>query len=183
MATRITTIEGLSPGPGELTVLQDAFCETHGLQCGYCTPGMILAGHALLARTLDAHARRDRRGHLRQHLPLHRLRPDRRGDRARRRAPARRQPEAGRGVSMGETACLQVRLAQAPGARGSPLRQRPGDVRQRCDAAGHPARRGADLALRLRPHRRHRCVRGAGDAGRASGGRRARSWRPRPTRC
>ena len=49
----ITTIEGLSPGPGELSVLQDAFCETHGLQCGYCTPGMILAGHALLARTLN----------------------------------------------------------------------------------------------------------------------------------
>ncbi len=50
---RITTIERLSPGPGELSVLQDAFCETHGLQCGYCTPGMILAGHALLARTLS----------------------------------------------------------------------------------------------------------------------------------
>ncbi len=39
----ITTIEGLSPGPGELTVLQDAFCETHGLQCGYCTPGQIMS--------------------------------------------------------------------------------------------------------------------------------------------
>jgi carbon-monoxide dehydrogenase small subunit len=48
----LTTIEGLSPGPGELSVLQDAFCETHGMQCGYCTSGMILAGHALLARTL-----------------------------------------------------------------------------------------------------------------------------------
>jgi carbon-monoxide dehydrogenase small subunit len=45
----ITTIEGLSPGPGELSPLQDAFCETHGLQCGYCTPAMILAAHALLA--------------------------------------------------------------------------------------------------------------------------------------
>jgi carbon-monoxide dehydrogenase small subunit len=45
----ITTIEGLSPGPGELSVLQDAFCETHGMQCGYCTPAMILAAHALLA--------------------------------------------------------------------------------------------------------------------------------------
>ena len=45
----ITTIEGLSPAPGELSVLQDAFCETHGLQCGYCTPAMILAAHALLA--------------------------------------------------------------------------------------------------------------------------------------
>jgi carbon-monoxide dehydrogenase small subunit len=48
----ITTIEGIAPAPGELSVVQDAFCETHGLQCGYCTPGMILAGHALLARTL-----------------------------------------------------------------------------------------------------------------------------------
>ena len=49
----ITTIEALAPGPGELSPIQDAFCETHGLQCGYCTPGMILAGHALLKRTLS----------------------------------------------------------------------------------------------------------------------------------
>jgi carbon-monoxide dehydrogenase small subunit len=46
----ITTIEGLAPAPGELGVLQDAFCETHGLQCGYCTPGMILESVALLRR-------------------------------------------------------------------------------------------------------------------------------------
>jgi aerobic carbon-monoxide dehydrogenase small subunit len=45
----ITTIEGLAPGPGELSILQDAFCETHGMQCGYCTPAMILTAHALLA--------------------------------------------------------------------------------------------------------------------------------------
>jgi len=45
----ITTIEGITPGPGELSPVQDAFCETHGMQCGYCTPAMILAGHALLA--------------------------------------------------------------------------------------------------------------------------------------
>ena len=45
----ITTVEGLSPGPGELSPLQDAFCETHGMQCGYCTPAMILAAQALLA--------------------------------------------------------------------------------------------------------------------------------------
>jgi len=48
----ITTIEGLAPTPGELSVIQDAFCETHGLQCGYCTSGMILAAHALLQRTV-----------------------------------------------------------------------------------------------------------------------------------
>src|SRR5437763_8463798 len=45
----ITTIEGLAPAPGELSLLQDAFCETHGMQCGYCTPAMILTAHALLA--------------------------------------------------------------------------------------------------------------------------------------
>ena len=44
----ITTIEGLAPGPGELSPLQDAFCETHGMQCGYCTPAMVLTAHALL---------------------------------------------------------------------------------------------------------------------------------------
>ena len=49
----VTTIEGLNRGPGELSVLQDAFCETHGLQCGYCTSGMIIAGHALLTHTLE----------------------------------------------------------------------------------------------------------------------------------
>ena len=47
--TPITTIEGVTPGPGELSVIQDAFCETHGMQCGYCTPAMILVALALLA--------------------------------------------------------------------------------------------------------------------------------------
>jgi carbon-monoxide dehydrogenase small subunit len=54
----ITTIEGLAPAPGELSVVQDAFCETHGLQCGYCTPGMILTAHALLDKN-DAPTRED----------------------------------------------------------------------------------------------------------------------------
>src|SRR5947209_8411206 len=49
----ITTIEGLAPGPGELNIVQDAFCETHGLQCGFCTPGMILTAHALLQRNAN----------------------------------------------------------------------------------------------------------------------------------
>jgi aerobic carbon-monoxide dehydrogenase small subunit len=49
----ITTIEGLASAPGELGVVQDAFCETHGLQCGYCTPGMILTAHALLNRNAE----------------------------------------------------------------------------------------------------------------------------------
>jgi carbon-monoxide dehydrogenase small subunit len=43
----ITTIEGLAP-EGQLHALQDAFWEEHGLQCGYCTPGMIMAAAGLL---------------------------------------------------------------------------------------------------------------------------------------
>ncbi len=44
----IRTAEGLTDCAGELDIVQDAFCDTHGLQCGYCTSGMILAAHALL---------------------------------------------------------------------------------------------------------------------------------------
>jgi carbon-monoxide dehydrogenase small subunit len=47
----VTTVEGLAPGRGELSAIQDAFCEKHALQCGYCTPGMLIACHALLAQT------------------------------------------------------------------------------------------------------------------------------------
>lgn len=43
----ITTIEGLGT-PDELHVLQENFKEHHGLQCGYCTPGMITRAHRLL---------------------------------------------------------------------------------------------------------------------------------------
>jgi carbon-monoxide dehydrogenase small subunit len=45
----VTTIEGLA-ADGELHPIQKAFWECHGLQCGYCTPGMILAGAQLLER-------------------------------------------------------------------------------------------------------------------------------------
>ncbi|HWI28004.1 MAG TPA: (2Fe-2S)-binding protein [Stellaceae bacterium] len=44
----IVTVEGLGPEPGAIGVLQDAFCEAHGLQCGFCTPGMLIAAEALL---------------------------------------------------------------------------------------------------------------------------------------
>ena len=43
----ITTIEGLANN-GELHPVQKAFCENHGLQCGYCTPGMIMASVDML---------------------------------------------------------------------------------------------------------------------------------------
>jgi aerobic carbon-monoxide dehydrogenase small subunit len=48
-ASDVTTIEGLA-SDGELHPVQQGFWERHGLQCGYCTPGMILAAAQLLER-------------------------------------------------------------------------------------------------------------------------------------
>ena len=48
----VTTIEGLGT-PDALHPVQEAFWEHHGLQCGYCTPGMIMAGADLLRRNPD----------------------------------------------------------------------------------------------------------------------------------
>jgi carbon-monoxide dehydrogenase small subunit len=57
----VETIEGLSAG-GELHPLQEGFWERHGLQCGYCTPGMIMAASALLAKNPDPTEEDIRRG-------------------------------------------------------------------------------------------------------------------------
>jgi carbon-monoxide dehydrogenase small subunit len=46
----VTTVEGLAPERGALSGIQDAFCAKHALQCGYCTSGMLIACHALVAR-------------------------------------------------------------------------------------------------------------------------------------
>ena len=45
--TEVTTIEGLAP-EGSLHPIQEGFWEKHGLQCGFCTPGMIMASYNLL---------------------------------------------------------------------------------------------------------------------------------------
>ena len=49
----VTTIEGMAQGDGTLHPLQNAFWEKHGLQCGFCTPGMIMTAADLLARDHD----------------------------------------------------------------------------------------------------------------------------------
>ena len=49
----ITTIEGMATSADELHPLQTAFWEKHGLQCGFCTPGMIMTAADLLARNAD----------------------------------------------------------------------------------------------------------------------------------
>ena len=46
----ITTVEGLAADDGTLHALQRAFCDRHGLQCGFCTPGMLMSALDLLHR-------------------------------------------------------------------------------------------------------------------------------------
>ncbi len=81
-------------GPGRtaagLDPIQAAFKEEHGLQCGFCTPGMMLVGSALIEKNPDAHRRRRPLGDLGSHLPLHRLHEHREGDPGR---GARRRPQ------------------------------------------------------------------------------------------
>jgi carbon-monoxide dehydrogenase small subunit len=49
---RLTTVEGLADA-GALHPIQDAFVAEHGLQCGFCTPGILMTVHELLARNAD----------------------------------------------------------------------------------------------------------------------------------
>jgi carbon-monoxide dehydrogenase small subunit len=52
----VTTIEGLAPD-GQLHPMQEAFRSCHGLQCGFCTPGMVMAATALVQARPDADAK------------------------------------------------------------------------------------------------------------------------------
>ena len=78
----ITTVEGLEQG-GQLHPIQQAFPEEHGLQCGFCTPGMMLTSVALLAENPSPTNEDDPLGDLRPDLPLHRLPEHREGRAAR----------------------------------------------------------------------------------------------------
>ena len=58
----ITTVEGLAGADGELTPLQQAFSRSHALQCGYCTPGMLLSATYLLEQSPHPTEEEIRRG-------------------------------------------------------------------------------------------------------------------------
>ncbi len=49
----ITTIEGLAEADGSMSPIQQAFQDYHGLQCGFCTPGMVMSAAALLKENPD----------------------------------------------------------------------------------------------------------------------------------
>jgi aerobic-type carbon monoxide dehydrogenase small subunit (CoxS/CutS family) len=60
--TSITTIEGLADPDGTMHPMQRAFQENHGLQCGYCTPGMVMAAVSLLEENPSPDERQVREG-------------------------------------------------------------------------------------------------------------------------
>ncbi len=72
----IRTVEGLE-ADGVLDPVQQGFTEEHGLQCGFCTPGMLMTARALLDRKPEPERSADSRGDLGPDLQMHGLRDDR----------------------------------------------------------------------------------------------------------
>ena len=65
--SKVTTIEGMANADGSLGTLQQAFQDHHGLQCGFCTPGMVMSLAALLAgnpRPSEAEVRHGLEGNI-----------------------------------------------------------------------------------------------------------------------
>ena len=64
---RVTTIEGMANADGALGIMQQAFQDHHGLQCGFCTPGMVMSAAALLRdnpRPTEAQVRHGLEGNI-----------------------------------------------------------------------------------------------------------------------
>ena len=89
---KIMTIEGLAKN-GELHPIQQGFWEKHGLQCGFCTPGMIMAAHQMLERYPKPVRGADPPPARGQPLPVHRLPQHREGDPVGGREDGRRRSE------------------------------------------------------------------------------------------
>ena len=90
----VTTIEGIAQD-GELHPMQAAFHECHALQCGFCTPGMIMESIDLLNEHPESRRADDPRGARGQPLPLHRLPQHRQGGAARRHGQPRHHHPGG----------------------------------------------------------------------------------------
>ena len=102
----IVTIEGLAGEDGRLHPIQQAFSATHALQCGFCTPGMILAAVELLDENTVAVAVAGPRGPIGKPVPVHRVREHRvsrraRGGGAAARTGTRENARYQRGVWLG----------------------------------------------------------------------------------
>ena len=168
----ITTVEGLAGDDGEHTPLQRAFHEHHALQCGYCTPGMLMSATALLEQNPRPTRARGQGRPPGQHLPLHGLLEHRRGGRRRRRGRRAMtaietevgHPPEGRGVGPEHSA-----------EGGQAARPGPGRLRRRHQAQGNGLPPLRPLAVRAREDRvdrrlgRARAARGLRHADRRRG--------------
>ena len=84
----VVTVEGLATA-SELHPIQEGFKDAHGLQCGFCTPGMMLTAKALLDDNPNPERRRSAVGPVGKPLPVHRLPEHRQGRAVGRREAAR----------------------------------------------------------------------------------------------
>ena len=152
---------GLAEPDGTLGRLQQAFNDHHGLQCGFCTPAMLLTAHEYLEAHPDGGTRRaDPRGDQRRDLPLHGLPAHRRVDPRRSAGPrgmiiAEQDPNAAkvaRDTAGDESAAPLARQEHQP-RRGSALPARPGPLPRRHQAPRHAARGDARKPARAREDR------------------------------
>ena len=152
--SEITTIEGVANADGTLSALQEGFRMMHGLQCGFCTPGMILRAQRLLQENPTPSEEEIRDRHLRQYLPLHRLPEHRQGDPVRRRQDQRHRIQGGRRMND-MTPTREQREAKLEGmgckrkrVEDVALHPGQGQLCRRPEAAGHAAWRLRALAAR-----------------------------------
>ena len=152
----VTTIEGLARD-GKLHPVQEAFREYHALQCGYCTPGMIMPAVDLLGDNPDPDEQRGPRGHRGQPLPLHRLPEHRPGGAGRgaedeagrhRRHPGHRSGRRRRQLDDHDRRTHHARGRQGPRPQGGRAPDhRPHPLHRR----HHPARHAAPRTSCARP--------------------------------
>ena len=147
--SEITTVEGLADGD-DLAPLQAAFLEHGGVQCGFCTPGMLDLGDGALAGEPRPDRGRGADRALRESLPLHRLRRDREGRElsGRRRTKGWTGAAAGQGLlesRSGTSACLRrapvVQASRAPYGRDAIIVTFASTTVRRRRAGARPARR------------------------------------------
>ena len=131
----VETVEALAEPDGPLSALQDAFRRHHALQCGFCTPGILMSAAELLADDGDADAARDRGAALGPPLPLHGLRADR-GRHRRGRGDGR--------VNLGEhlLACASAARRRSRSSTASAARPTPSCSTTARSTAGGLAERG-----------------------------------------
>ena len=133
----ITTLEGVSDA--ERRLYADAFQVAAGLQCGFCTPGLVLRIKWMTDQGAKADARRDRPADRRASVPLHRLREDHRRGRADPAGQARRRAAGGgRGRRRRPAAASATRAANWRSASG---RSSPTSTRPDCSTASSCCRR------------------------------------------